>query len=164
MKYIFPIIISVLLIVLCIINYDLYNKSKKIAFIDAAYIFNNFNMKKELESDFKKNLEFKKNQLDSLFELVTTIKKTGDSQKIKLIENEYLYKKKIIIDDQERLKASFDNKIWTQLNQFVRDYGQENKIDLILGANGEGNIMHGDSSLNISQKIVEFANLKYSGK
>lgn len=164
MKYILPILLTIAVVVLGIMNYNMSQKVKNIAFVDAAYIFNNFKMKKELEVDFTKSKEFKQHQLDSLFDIVTIVKKSGDAEKVKMIENEFMYRKNAILEEQERLKVSFDSQIWNQLNGFMEEFGQQNKIDIILGANGGGSIMHGDSSLNVSQKFVDFANLKYSGK
>lgn len=162
MKYIFSVIISLAVILLSLLYFKLYQKTKTIAFVDTAYIFNNFKMKHELETDFTKNQELKKNELDSLFEAVKGIKAIGNEEKVKMIESEFIYKKNKIIEDQERLKTSFDSQIWNQLNLFMKEYGEQNNIDLIIGANGGGSIMHGN--VNISKEFVEFANIKYSGK
>ena len=164
MKYVFSVIITIVLIALSFLYFKLYQKTKTIAFVDTAYIFNNFKMKVELEKDFTMNQEANKQQLDSLYEVVSSIKQLGNEEKSKMIENEFLYKKNKMFDDQERLKASFDSQIWNQLNLFIKEYGKQKNIDLIFGANGGGSIMHGDESMNISKEFVEFANTKYSGK
>jgi outer membrane protein len=57
-----------------------------------------------------------------------------------------------------------ETKIWTQLNQYITEYGKTKDYEYILGANGSGSLMYADSTLNITEEVTAFANKKYSGK
>ena len=163
-KKITYIVLALALVVSLYMNFKLHSKIKTIAFIDTAYLFNNFKMKQELETDFEQNKKLKQQQLDSLYDKINYLRTLKNEESAKALENEYIVKRKLIIEEQERLQTSFNNQIWNQLNGFVKKYGEENKIDLILGASGEGNIMHGNDNMNISKEIIDYANKNYAGK
>ena len=163
-KKITYIVLALALAVSIYMNFKLQSKIKTLAFVDTAYLFNNFKMKQELETDFEQNKKLKQQQLDSLYDKINYLRTLKNEESTKALENEYLVKRKLIIEEQERLQASFNNQIWNQLNGFVKKYGEENKIDLILGASGEGNIMHGNDNMNISKEIIDYANKNYAGK
>lgn len=144
-------------------TYINYRNVKSVAFIDTSYVFGNFKMTKELEKEFIEFKNKKQKELDSIYRLIES-NMVSKSLSVKELEDFYVLKRNISIEEQERLKTSFDSKIWNQINGFVKDYGRLNNIDVILGANGQGSIMYGKDDMNISEAFVEFANTKYDGK
>ena len=52
----------------------------------------------------------------------------------------------------------------TQLNEYIEDFGEENKLDYIFGANGTGTIMYGNESKDVTKEVVTYVNKKYVGK
>jgi outer membrane protein len=149
---------------LLFMNFRLYKNSRNIVFVDTAYLFNNFKMKEEFESQFNEIKKVKQQKLDSLYDAIILLKKGNGAEDLKSVERQYLYERKMAIEDQERLQSSYNSQIWTRLNQYIKEYGNEKGIDLILGANGEGTIMHGKEDMNISEAVVTYANTKYNGK
>ena len=146
-------------------GYFMSNHKTKVAFIDTAKVFNEFTLKKELEVKFIEVEKARKAILDSMFEKI----KLGEQERIDINEldkfkREFLYKKQKFDEENQNTKSSYDTQIWNQLNQYIKEYGEEKEIEMILGANGQGNIMHAKESLNISKDIIEYINSKYSGK
>lgn len=150
---------------LSITLFSLLNKKSRTAFVETAYVFNEFKLKKEMEAKFIEIEKTRKSILDSLFEKIKqaeTLKLNSDQ--LDILKRDFLYKKQKFEEESQTTKNSYDSQIWNQLNQYVKEYGEENGFEIIFGANGQGNIMHADESLNISKEIIEYANRKYSGK
>ena len=61
-------------------------------------------------------------------------------------------------------QQEYTSQIWTQINTYVKEYGQQNDYSYILGANGSGSIMYGLESQNITDVVIEFVNKKYEGE
>lgn len=164
MKYLFA-MTALLLAILIFINYTLYKSTKCVKFVDTAYIYNNFKLKQDLEKNFDEIKNLRKKSLDSLYDVIQQAKqaKAGDEQ-MRAIESQYVNNRNGIFDEQEKLREAYDAQIWKQLNTFVQEFGNKNNIDLIIGANGQGSVMHGKPEMNISEEVINFANERYNGK
>ncbi|MCU0415791.1 MAG: OmpH family outer membrane protein [Cytophagaceae bacterium] len=127
-------------------------------------------------SDYKGTLEFKKkatqkesrykSMLDSIkleIDLIPISIKNKSEKRDSLIKlYNQTYSK--IADFNKSFVESEELKIWSQINQYVSEFGKERDYDLIFGANGNGSIMYADSSLNITPEVLKYINEKYSGK
>lgn len=69
-----------------------------------------------------------------------------------------------LMQKEEELAYQYTNDIWKQLNKDISDFAQKNQYQVILGANGSGNLMYADSSLNITHLLIEYSNSRYEGK
>ncbi len=158
------ILLALLLLAILYLNWQTYQRVKTVAFVDTAYLFNNFKMKEILETQFNENKKNRQQQLDSLYDQVTSLKNTAAEEGVKRLQRQYLHQRQAALEEQERLKATYDAQIWSQLNSYIKEYGQEKSIDLVLGANGEGTVMHAEEDMNISKQVVDYANKKYNGE
>ncbi|OFY88270.1 MAG: hypothetical protein A3K10_07220 [Bacteroidetes bacterium RIFCSPLOWO2_12_FULL_31_6] len=50
------------------------------------------------------------------------------------------------------------NEIMTKINSTVEEYGKKNGYQIILGANGSGNITYGDEALDITDEVLKELN------
>lgn len=153
-----------LLVGLCFMNYTLYRSNRNIRFVDTAYLYNNFKLKQELEKTFNEIKALKQSQLDSLYDVISNAKRGATRQDTRALEGKYLSLRRDMEETQENLRQSYDTQIWTQINKYIKDYGEQNRIDLIMGANGQGSVMHGQADMNISEDVSNFINTRYSGK
>lgn len=151
----------------------LTNNSNKLAYMEMGKVYEEFALSKELNKELEKVLKSRKQITDSLFENLRKQtqdlkfqpkKSMEDIQRLAKIEEEYLYKKQLFEKDNQTISADYNTKIWNQLNQYVADYGKEKKITLVFGANGQGNIMYGDDSKNITDAVIDYVNARYNGK
>ncbi|MCC6370245.1 MAG: OmpH family outer membrane protein [Bacteroidia bacterium] len=163
---ILSLILSVVSMVVCFTN-----KGEQTLFVDTGRIFEEFKMTKELNADFEKEFKARKNELDSLYRKITILNSNQSSTKpnvtemtmIKGLQQEYLYKQDIFERGSQEEKAKMEGKIWNQINTYINEYGESEKLNLILGANGTGNIMYGNKAQDITNKIIEYVNRKYNG-
>ena len=58
----------------------------------------------------------------------------------------------------------YNNKILQQLNQYVKEFGDKNRFSFIFGAAGNGSLMYGTESADITDEAIEFANERFQGE
>ena len=147
---------------------------EKIAFIKTDEIFNDFQLKKELEKELTVFRDKKGNLLDSLSAMLKVkgefiSQEKNESNKKKKIEEYYglekIYKnKKEQLDSQEeQLVNNFNQQIYKQINEYTQEYGEKNNYKFIFGTTTEGNIMYAGKSEDITHQVNDYINSKYQG-
>lgn len=148
------------------------NKPHKIGYVNTQVMFNDFAYKQELEKELTSIKNSRKFIIDSLeANLKILLKQIKSDQKNRdlLIDFQnqkdlFLAKKQRFSEDEEVMVKQYDEKIINQLNEYAKDFGRENKFDIIYGANSSGNIMYADSVYDITKEVVAYMNQKFSGK
>jgi len=149
-----------------------YIEKPKTAYIFIPEVFEKFELKKDLEHKFLNTKNVRQKVLDSLAMQLRLLATKLDQEKIITKENETLYnnaredfykKRQTFEEDNKQLSREYDNEILTQLNQYVKDYGQENNYKYIYGNDNNGSLMYAEENLNISKEIIKYINKKYKG-
>lgn len=139
----------------------------KIAFVDTAKVFNGFTMKKNLETEFKKIESMRKSQLDSMQLMITVIQKEpGLKNKEEILDykiEELERKRQEFLEANESLSQKYNEQIWSQLNQYVKDYGSKRGYDFIHGTMGDGNLMYASDKKDITNDVLDYVNKSYNG-
>lgn len=164
---------SILIVCLIgLITFYFLNKKRDIVFIDNIKVFKEFNMTKELG---KMNEEKYKPELvvyDSLVKAITSIETSMNKGEVGTNNETEKYvnlKRKISIKENELeairayVKKDINKKVWGRLNGYIKEFGEEKKVDLIIGAQGSGNIMYGITEIDYTDEFINYANLKYEG-
>lgn len=151
---------------------DITNDTTETAYIDVAKVYNEFDMKNELEA----NLLRVTNERDAIL----------DSMKISMqaVDNKYSLKKKIndkdmlewqhlkykyqtmeqeFLESNSSMRQRYSEQIWKQLNQYISDYGENHKYGYIYGANGNGTLMYAKEKNDITGEVIEYVNKRYKG-
>lgn len=169
------ILLSILLVFLSISLIYLFvkNNNEKLGFIDLNKVLADFKLKQELEKKLTGITQTHQMIIDSLeFELKLLSKQlqSGDSKdknKINLFEvkrEEYYEKKKKFDEESTAVAKNYDDQIYTQLNQYVKDYGAKYGYSYILGADGSGSLMYAKETGNITEEVKKFINERYTGE
>lgn len=169
-RYIIWVLLFLTIVVVIFLAFENFNQNK-IVFANTQEVYNSFEMKKELEKDYKKVVENRQNILDSLkFNIQTIYNLYQNNSKDKELEikyatlvNQYKQKNKEIEEDNSALSGQYDRQIWNQLNQYIKDFGKTNNYKIILGAFGNGSLLYMDENDNVTDDIIKYVNLKYSG-
>ena len=153
------------------VNFSCSNNQPKAAYIKTAEVFAKFNGKKELEARLDKEERTMKTIVDSLtLDLKFLQKKIEQGDKnSKTIEA--FQKKQMLLRQKERefkdafqyTSQKYTDEIWKQINQYIVEFGEQNKYDFIYGASGNGNLMYGSDAYNITDQVLEYINRKYEG-
>ncbi|WP_064968188.1 OmpH family outer membrane protein [Tenacibaculum ovolyticum] len=149
------------------------NEKKSIVFIDNIKAFEKFNMTNELGKLSEEKFSPKLRVYDSLVKVITVLE--GDlmlkGNKVSKNErNKYInlrrnlsVKEKELEEIRMYVKNDISKKVWARLNSYIKEFGENKNIMLIMGAQGNGNIMYGDSIIDYTEKFIKYANYKYEG-
>lgn len=140
----------------------------KVGYVDNAKLFNEFKMKKILETEYKKTENMRKSQLDSLslgIKLMSEQKLTPQEQQyLRMQQEQFAYKQQEFQEMNESLSAQYNEQIWNQLNQYVKDYGIKHQYKLIHGLTGDGALMYAEESIDITSGLIEYVNKRFEGE
>ncbi|PCI97036.1 MAG: hypothetical protein COB15_08715 [Flavobacteriales bacterium] len=171
MKNIILIINTVLLIsVLAYLGFT--SKKEKQAYVNVSEVYNDFEMKKELENKLITVQNRRKKVLDSLeVELQLYANNFSPDKEISLeekkefdfLERRFLSNRETFLKENERVTLEFKNQIFTQMNKYIEEYGAENKYDYLFGTTGQGNIMYAQTKNNVTKEVINYINEKYNG-
>lgn len=163
-----------LIVLLSFVVGMVYSNTPKMAFINLQKLYDQFELKKEMEKKLTTVQTARKNTLDSLeFRLnaLSDSMKYADSkeqqkirQQFEMQRKEYLYKDKSYTEDNENMVAQYDEQVWGQLNQYITEFGEKNNYTMVLGGDGSGSVMYAQSSLDITEKVASYVNERYKGK
>lgn len=145
---------------------------QKIVWININKVYNDFSLKRELEAKFKVVESARKKILDSL-ELnlkimanqINAVPKPDETKinRFEYLRQEFLNKKQQFEDDNVAMQNSYNEQIMKQINQYVKEYAEENNHSVILGAGGNGSLMYAAEKIDITEQIIGFINTKYKG-
>ena len=157
---------SILLLILTIIGFNhYYNNSKlkpDIVYINNLKLFNEFNMTKDIKIIEDAKINKQKKELDSLYVVFQNVTNKDDNSFGKL-QQHIAHKSKVFQELQDNYKYNLSNTVWNRLNDYIKEYGLSNNLKIIIGAVGNGNIMYGKESLDITDELIHFSNSKYEG-
>ncbi len=166
MKLLQILIASMLFTITIIVSYLFYTK-KNIVFIDNGKVFSEYKMTKETD---KEVLEIEKGKKQILDSLIDVLKKNEagiikiEPKQLEFFKQEYLYKSKQFNDELNNIRQQNIEKIWKQVNLYVKDFAKENNYSVVLGANGQGALMYAEESINVTDRVIKFINDKYENK
>ena len=149
-----------------------YTRPKE-GYIEIAKVYNDFQLKKELDIKLKNIQQARIAILDSLereINIMSTRLKADDgstkvhADMIEAMKQDYLQKREQFTQDNQVMTTDYVEQIMNQLNQYIRDYGKANKYTFIHGTEGNGSIMYAEEARNISNEVLEYINQRYTGK
>ncbi|MCE3227867.1 MAG: outer membrane protein [Bacteroidetes bacterium] len=166
--------LAIVCVVAVLINFQFKSKAK-IGFVrsnDLVYGFQG--MKEANHEQESKTQEFKSNidtlQMD-LKRMISkynaeysalSVKERAEKEKLIYLQQENL--KKYTKSAEEKIKESDLNLtqgILNQINALVEEYAKENKYELVFGTTSSGNILYGETAIDITEPVLSFLNTKY---
>lgn len=131
---------------------------QRIVFMDSFRVFEEFRMKKDYDERIEREMGQTKESLDSLAARLEAIKDPVELAR----------QKKIVFEAQQqfeirfnKLSDSYTQEVYKRLNDYVRTYSQKEGYTLVLGTNGEGNVMYVDSTADITNALIRYVNREY---
>lgn len=169
-----PYILSVISILLSVfLGYSLFKSKQKTGYVVIQEVFEKFELKKEMAKKYTAVRDARKKILDSLQIDLSVLSKRLSAQTTKPSEQDVdlFERKKMELNkymqefDQDNIQMTkeFDDKIISQLNQYVSDFGKANGYDMIFGNTANGSIMYGTEKNNLTVEVIEYINNKYKG-
>lgn len=165
-------VLSIIAIALAVFSaYAVSKQNRKIGYVLVTDLFNEFDLKKEMETKYTNARNARKKIVDSLEIDLSVLSgrikmnKASEEDKVLFERKRIEYEQKMQMFDQDNtfMSKQFDEQIIKQLNQYVSDFGKENKYDIIYGNTSSGSIMYGTDDLNITKPVISYINIKYKG-
>ncbi len=143
----------------------------KIGFVNNLELFDGFSARKELQMKLDKEFNQGKTEIDSLVSdleydqtRLRTVSVSDKEKETLFIKREYVLKRKQEFDySREARNKEYTDQIWKQINDYVFQYGEENGFEFIHGASGNGSLMYGSKTADITKDVMEYINTKYEG-
>lgn len=160
------IILSVIISILSsgLVYVLLSNQNRKTAVVDAIKLFNQYNMKKELEAKEKVRLEAMSKVLDSMTNQIKLAQASKDEQGAKELFNRFSILKQQLRDEYNQSNQLINQEVWKRLNPLIEDFGKKKKLHLIIGANGMGSVLYNDEYYDLTPELVNYVNKQYEGQ
>lgn len=157
--------------------YQVYTRPKT-AYVNLSKLYNEFEMKKQLEQQLTSVQQLRQKSLDSLelsLQLLSRNLQSLDKNKQKDVfqsksnefesrRQEYLYKKQSFTEDNTSLTEQYNGQIWKQLNQYVKDYGDAHGFTYIMGGDGTGTMMYANHGEDLTETLVAYTNTRFKGE
>ncbi|MFK7832147.1 MAG: OmpH family outer membrane protein [Winogradskyella sp.] len=169
---------KIILSVMALVVLASCQEQQKIGFIDNGKVINDYQMKIDIEEDFKLKDEAFKARMDSIGKAFQSEaqgfqakEKTMSpqarqemyqalTQKQQGLQQQFQYEQQQM---QQLFTVEMDSVI-SKVNTFVTDYGKKNGYTFILGKNEAGSVMFGKEENDISEAVTKALNDAFSGK
>jgi len=147
--------------------------SLKVGYVKIQEVFDNFDMKKELQARLESTERGQKIHLDSLTFALQVMSDKLNAQKnpseaeiaaFSRLKNVYLGRKKEFEEEKQKVTNEYNEQIISRMRQYINDYGREQAYTFILGDDNNGSIMYGAQEKNITPDVIQYLKQKYQGK
>ena len=168
MKYL-PWINTSLLVALLVAVLAFATDRPQQAYVNLADVFEGFELQQDLSAQLEQLNNTRQLQLDSMELKLNQLAAAPDfdaeapSAAFMALRSQYLRTEKRYAEDTERLTNEYDQQIWTQLNQYLADFGQQENYSFVFGANGQGHLMFADPELNRTSEVIAYINNRFHG-
>lgn len=162
--------ILIFMIPLCFLFF-LNRQTSHTAYIDLEVVFAEFNGKKEMEAAFMNGNDSQRVKLDSMAieikAMNARLTNENGSQAafadLQAKQNFYVKKANEFSEQSSFQESQITEKIWSQINQYVYDFGESHGFDFIYGLNRTGNLMFAKKDKDITKEVIEYINKRYEG-
>jgi len=144
------------------------NDSKSLAYFDYNKVYNECQLKKDLEKDLEKVVGVRKSELDSMqleLSFMSNKVQSGSANQEELnqfedLKNRFLTYQGKYEEENIRLKEQYFNQIRTKINELSKEYAEEHGFDYFFSAAGDGSLMYADKSEDVTEDFLEYVNGK----
>lgn len=154
--------------------YSIIRGSGKTGYVYVESVYNGFNAKTKVEKELSVVENKQQAVLDSIKQIITQEQENLNAAKPSLkpgiqtkFDNDYQNYERLLNQFSEyntKESQRQTDKLLKQINQYVKDFGEENGYDYIFGASGNGTLMYAKDKHDITQEVVKYINKKYAGE
>lgn len=136
-------------------------KDKKVTVVDAVKLFNQFNMKKELEENAKAKMKVIRRKTDSVKNKLRMASGVKNEKEVEQLTNILNSMSDALDEEYNRSNEEISSLVWKRLNPLIDKYGKQHGTHLIIGANGMGSVLYMDEHYDVTDDVIQFVNKKY---
>lgn len=139
----------------------LHKKEPQIVYVDNVKVFSTFNMSRDLNRIHQGDLKKQKTTVDSL---IGILQKTNAPSENPELQQLFIYENNRLKEMGDYFSNEVSQQVWSRINSYMDNFGKENDYHIILGTQGNGNIMYAKKEIDITEEFIEYANKKYEGE
>lgn len=157
---IYLLLILAVLVSLSVVFY-VNTKLDKIVVVDVIKVFNQFNMKKQLEEKVDIELNKYTEHIDSMKSLLQMAQERNDEKRIEI------FSKEIYLTESEGQRAfeisnkNINEQVWNRLNPLIDEFAKKGKYRIVIGANGMGTVLYNVDAVDRTQELINYINERY---
>jgi outer membrane protein len=137
---------------------------QKMPYVDSQRVFSEFEMSKELKAQLETAVNQRKYVLDSLKQPLGGDLSQVNPNYVAYLRENIERKEQEFTEANQALAQSYDQQIWTRINQYAKEFGQMHGYEYVFGADGTGTLMYANSSLDLTDDFVRYINQQYTGR
>jgi len=142
----------------CFIWQLLMRHKQAVVYVDSIKLFNAYQFKKDMYNRIEQSYGSKMGFVDSLEQHAVAGQLNPDQLRSFEIDRDELS------HAIATSKNETDRAIWERLNQVIKKFGDQDKYELIIGANGMGTVLYGQADKDITDAVINYANKEYENK
>lgn len=154
-------IVAIVMLVTLSWLYYVHNELNKIVVVDVIQVFNEFRMKKELESSVEKELNMYSDRIDSLTSLYELSIGNKDESRARVIGEDIAYVKMETQRVYEISNKNINELVWKRLNPLIKEFAEKNSYRIVIGANGMGSVLYNKEVTDRTKDLISFINTRY---
>lgn len=148
----------------------LESKKDKTAFIRLEKVYEDFQLKKDLEAKFKYVESKRKSMLDSLeLELKLLYQRISQEKSANkgILENyeakkeTYFVRKQQYSEDNQKLMDQYHSQIISRIGDYSSTFGKLNGYAYIFGTESSGSVMYSKEDMDVTTEFLKFINNSY---
>lgn len=169
-----------LLSLFLIISFAIYffTQRQHIVYVDAVQLVNNYKGMQDARTLYQKKSASWKANVDTLGSEVqkqimqhdrevakmTPKERSLSQQLIKTKQNQFIEYQRAIGTQAQQEEGEMNAKVVTQINAYLKKYGEAHGYKIIMAATEYGNIAYADEDLDITKQVLEGLNKEYTGQ
>jgi outer membrane protein len=174
------IIIALLIVIVCLIGWTFYSTihTPKIAYVRSGELVYGYQGMKEARQAFESKSKQWQTNLDTLKSDFQKAISDYNLTYAKLSDNEKAMQEKLLRQQEKNIAVYADNiqkqsgeedtkmtqGILNQVNSFVEQYAKDNGYDLVMGTTESGNVLYGNTSMDITDGLLKAMNEDYKNE
>ncbi|MEO1411803.1 MAG: OmpH family outer membrane protein [Bacteroidota bacterium] len=163
-------LLLICLLISSVALYRSYYSQPRTAYVDLAEVYQSFDYQKQLRQQLLRSDQQAQFLLDSLeVQLQNQLRGVGQTsdavveKRLVSLRWEYAQRQEDLLGQQEQLATEFDQQIWKQLDQYLRDFVDREGYDYVIGDRQDGTIIGGRPAYDCTDEIIHYVNQRYAG-
>ncbi len=170
--------LAFLAVILSLSSMCYFNSSSQLVYVDVNKLLDGYKRTKIVRAEFEDKAKTLNANVDSLMTDWQNEIKNYEKERSKMNKKELELKQQLLSNKQQQInnyqqaiqkQIQEEDKKSTQtvindINDYIKQYGKENKQNIIFGASGSGNIMYADDATDLTQDVLNGLNEEFEGK
>ena len=170
--------IAIIALIASVGSFFFSQSSSDLVFVDVNKLIEGYKRTKIVKAEFDKKATTMKANVDSLLSDWQKELKVYEKERSNMSKKELELKQQLLSNKQQQInnyqqavqkQLQEEDKKVTQtvindINDFVKEYGKQQGYKVIFGATGNGTIMYGEETADLTDKVLKELNAEFEGK